>query len=506
MTLHGCLSWLVVKCPWIPVLFLIPACIIYDTCSFIRFRWNSLFHIRDTRRHEERVQHVQDQVRAWKESGSTATMCTARPGYQSITLQTLKYKKTCQKIEINMPDIISIDTDKRVVKVEPMVTIGQLNDYLTTRGWTLPVVPELDALTIGGLVMGGGIESTSHRYGLFQYICRMYEMVLADGSVVQCTRDHMTDLWVAIPFSYGTLGFLTAVDLDIIPYKKYIKLTYLPVHGFDNVVKVLEDETNNSANESVEGILYSFDEGVIMTGVFTDECENSRLNRIGRWFKPFFHTHVKSFLGGDKEDAPKVEFIPTLDFFHRHDRSCFWLVDCLIPFSNHWLFRWFYGWTMPPKHAMVKMLKENFVPANMLNNFVCQDLAVQFKDLRGLTELVDEETKVYPIWLCPCNHLLTPEQEKFSMFKWNGINVDFGVYGFTKLTSYHPVETQKKFEKFLTDHDGFAALYAETQFTEEEFREHVDLTTYERLRKELNCEGAFPHLYEKVSKIGRSAI
>jgi FAD/FMN-containing dehydrogenase len=30
------------------------------------------------------------------------------------------------------------------------------------------VVPELDDLTIGGLVMGGGIESTSHKYGLFQ--------------------------------------------------------------------------------------------------------------------------------------------------------------------------------------------------------------------------------------------------------------------------------------------------------------------------------------------------
>jgi hypothetical protein len=37
-------------------------------------------------------------------------------------------------------------------------------DYLRT----LPVVPELDDLTIGGLVMGGGIESTSHKYGLFQ--------------------------------------------------------------------------------------------------------------------------------------------------------------------------------------------------------------------------------------------------------------------------------------------------------------------------------------------------
>ena len=49
-----------------------------------------------------------------------------------------------------------------------LTTPFQLNDFLVKKGWTLPVVPELDDLTIGGLVMGGGIESTSHKYGLFQ--------------------------------------------------------------------------------------------------------------------------------------------------------------------------------------------------------------------------------------------------------------------------------------------------------------------------------------------------
>lgn len=56
-----------------------------------------------------------------------------------------------------------MDTTKRMVRVEPMVSIGILNDYLIRLGWTVPVVPELDDLTIGGLVMGGGIETTSHK-------------------------------------------------------------------------------------------------------------------------------------------------------------------------------------------------------------------------------------------------------------------------------------------------------------------------------------------------------
>jgi len=69
-----------------------------------------------------------------------------------------------------MSDILHVDEKKKMVRVEPMVSIGVLNDYLIQKGWTLPVVPELDDLTIGGLVMGGGIESTSHKYGLFQVV------------------------------------------------------------------------------------------------------------------------------------------------------------------------------------------------------------------------------------------------------------------------------------------------------------------------------------------------
>ena len=67
------------------------------------------------------------------------------------------------QIRINLKNIISLDVEKRSVRVEPMVTIGILNDYLIKLGWTVPVVPELDDLTIGGLVMGGGIETTSHK-------------------------------------------------------------------------------------------------------------------------------------------------------------------------------------------------------------------------------------------------------------------------------------------------------------------------------------------------------
>ena len=36
--------------------------------------------------------------------------------------------------------------------------------------------------------MGVGIETSSHKFGLFQHCCISFELVLADGSVVKCSK------------------------------------------------------------------------------------------------------------------------------------------------------------------------------------------------------------------------------------------------------------------------------------------------------------------------------
>ena len=45
----------------------------------------------------------------------------------------------------------------------------QITATLNPLGWTLPVVPELDDLTVGGLVCGVGVETSSHRYVLIAF-------------------------------------------------------------------------------------------------------------------------------------------------------------------------------------------------------------------------------------------------------------------------------------------------------------------------------------------------
>lgn len=198
-------------------------------------------------------------------------MCTARPGWQTMSFRRPLYKKHFTQINCNLIDILDVDLAREIIRVEPMVNMGQISTTLAKLGWTIAIVPELDDLTVGGLVMGTGVESSSHIYGLFQHICVSYELVLADGSLIKCSKDENSDLFYAVPWSYGTLGFLTAVEIKIIPATKFIRLTYEPVRGLKNLCRKFDEAARNKKNGFVEALQFSSDEAVIMTGVKVHE-------------------------------------------------------------------------------------------------------------------------------------------------------------------------------------------------------------------------------------------
>ncbi|XP_017780196.1 PREDICTED: delta(24)-sterol reductase-like [Nicrophorus vespilloides] len=316
----GIFEYILIKYRWIFVcFFLLPVSFVYDGLMHLRnwivFRLNSA-----PDQHTTKVERVQKQVLDWIESGRTRRMCTARPGWQTVSFRRPAYKGSLHQIDVNLVDILEIDYERKVLRVEPMVTMGQLTSTLNPLGWTIPVLPEIDDLTIGGLVMGTGIESTSHKHGLFQHICVSYELVLCDGSVVKCTKDENHELFESVPWSYGTLGFLTAVEIMMVPAKKYVRLKYEAVNGCATMVEEFEKASADPGNEFVEGIMFSENQGVIMTGNLTDTPEHNKVNSIGNWYKPWFFVHVRNMLG--RESA--IEYIPLRDYYHRHTRSIFW--------------------------------------------------------------------------------------------------------------------------------------------------------------------------------------
>ncbi|CAB1324167.1 unnamed protein product, partial [Coregonus sp. 'balchen'] len=115
------LDYVIVHQRWIFVcLFLLPLSVIFDVYYYLR-AW-LIFKM---------------YVSGGGGGGGETHMCTVG-----------KYKKTNKNILINMMDILEVDTQRQVVHVEPLVNMGQITALLNSMGWTLPVLPELDDLTV----------------------------------------------------------------------------------------------------------------------------------------------------------------------------------------------------------------------------------------------------------------------------------------------------------------------------------------------------------------------
>lgn len=139
-----------------------------------------------------------------------------------------------------------------------------------------------------------------NRYGLFHSICKGYEMVMADESVLWCDPNQNSDLYYAIPWSFGTFGFLTAVEMDIIPCKPYVRLHFQPTTSFKDVTHQLQAAYADKSNDIIEGILFDKTSGVVISGKFVDKVKVNKsydLNNVIPISFMFAHIrHMRSSL------------------------------------------------------------------------------------------------------------------------------------------------------------------------------------------------------------------
>lgn len=104
-------------------------------------------------------------------------------------------------------------------------------------------------------------------------------MVKSHQALFFVSQKENSDLFYAVPWSCGTLGFLVAAEIRIIPARTWVKLTYEPVRGLETICQRFAQESANKENQFVEGLQYSLDKAVIMTGVMTEEAEPDKV----RW-------------------------------------------------------------------------------------------------------------------------------------------------------------------------------------------------------------------------------
>jgi len=497
-------------------LFGLPLSFLFDAAMQFR-AWIYRSFLSSPQGHDARVSKIQADVRNYMSLpvSERKPLCTARPNWLSLST-TFFNKEACNKVPIPLYDILGLDEENLIVRVEPCVSVGEITRYLIPRGYTLAVTLEIADATLGGLAFGVGMTTYSHKVGLYQECIVAYEVVLGDGSLVRVTRDNeYSDLYHCLPWSHGSLGFLVGLELRVIRVKPYVHMEYIPVRGqkeYCDKIRQLCGTFDGEATvpDYLEATVYNKEEAVIMVGNFADVTtaeQAGKVNHVTRWYKPWFYKYVEGFLAKGRHE----EFIPLREYLLRHDKAIFWVLESMIPFGNHPLFLALLGWMLPPKPAFMKLTTTPAVRAMTFTKQVFQDIVLPINKLEDQINTSHEIFNTYPVLVYPCRiydhgahtgQLRPPRSDQMVPGTNYGMFNDLGVYGVPQDVKdrkrFDAVSAMRKMEDFTRSVGGYHFLYADIFMSREEFENMFDLTSYEIVRRKYHAEGAFPHLYDKV--------
>ncbi|WP_354642603.1 D-arabinono-1,4-lactone oxidase [Kitasatospora camelliae] len=157
-----------------------------------------------------------------------------------------------------------IDREEGTVTVESGLPLHRLNRLLTAAGLALTNMGDIEVQTVAGAT-STGTHGTGRDSGSLAAQIRAVEIVLADGTVKQCSPHENAELFEGARLGLGALGVVTALTFGVEP--AFLLTAHEQPMRFDEVVDRFDDLT--AVNEHFE--FYWFPH--------TDRCSTKRNNR-----------------------------------------------------------------------------------------------------------------------------------------------------------------------------------------------------------------------------------
>jgi Delta24-sterol reductase len=434
--------------------------------------------------HKKRVMRIADEVRSFYAAGKPFRIYHGSTN--STRILTFKRDETIDVSDLNQ--VLAVDQKARTALVEANVPMDKLVRETLKHGLVPEVVMEFPGITVGGGIQGGAGESSSFRYGCFNQTCNSFEVILANGRQVQASPQKNADLFYGSAGSFGTLGIITAAKVRLVPAKKYVRLTYLPVTSFAQAVKTLRVATRQN-HDYIDGIMFGPDHGVVIVGTMT----NKRMGRVRRFTRArdqWYYLHAEAI---DTSKQEVTETVLIWDYLFRYDRGGFWVGRYAFELF-HKPFNRYTRWLLNPLFHTRK-LYEALQASGASQQFIVQDLALPLKNAVKFMEFVDQTQHIYPLWLCP----LLPSSK--SPFQSNAIKtplvINIGVWGNHIASRPAFIKANRTIEHKLAELGGKKWYYAHSYYTRTEFWKFYNKHRYDALRQKYHAT-TLPDIYEKI--------
>ncbi|EYB33398.1 hypothetical protein FG05_10609 [Fusarium graminearum] len=182
------------------------------------------------------------------------------PGASSID-------KTGVLIDMKGLSDVSVSSDKKSATVGAGARWGHVYSVLD-EAKTIVIGARLPQVGVGGSIIGGGYFHISGLYGLAADNVKSFEIVLADGSIVNASAQKNTDLFWALKGGGPNFGILTQLELYTVP--TYLVWGQINIHSTDQALELIEafDEwQNNGASDTKSTVALSIGLDSITVGL-----------------------------------------------------------------------------------------------------------------------------------------------------------------------------------------------------------------------------------------------
>lgn len=122
-------------------------------------------------------------------------------------------------------------------------------------------------ITVGGAIVGIGIESSSFKWGFFHEGLLEADLLLASGEVVTVRPEgEFSELFRALPNSLGSFGYLLRLRMRLQPSSPFIRLDKVWSSSPEMLIEKLCDASKREDNDFVDGVVLSDKGGMVVTG------------------------------------------------------------------------------------------------------------------------------------------------------------------------------------------------------------------------------------------------
>ncbi|KFY16697.1 hypothetical protein V492_01154 [Pseudogymnoascus sp. VKM F-4246] len=401
-----------------------------------------------------------------------------------------------------LTNVLHVDREKKTALVEPNVPMDSLVAATLPFGLVPPVVMEFPGITAGGGFSGTSGESSSFKYGFFDRTVLRIQIVLANGETVSASSSDKSDLFWGAAASFGTLGVITLLEIELVEAKPYVELTYHKLGSMPEAVEKLQEESRRESNDYIDGIVFAKDWIVACSGrLVEDHGQQAPAQRFTRRSDPWFYLHAKKLTSGLTANAPVTEIVPLVDYLFRYDRGGFWV--------GMYAFKYF----ITPFNRITRGVLDRFMHTRVMyhalhksglsKQYIIQDVAVPYPAADEFVDWLDGNMGIYPLWLCPLKQHGQRKDSPHGLLA-EGLKADapeyllnFGVWGPGPANPREFVDINRRLEQKVNSLGGKKWLYAHAYYTEDEFWNIFNRKEYDALRSKYGAL-YLPSIYDKV--------